>query len=212
MANIKKGDLVKIEFTARTAIDGTVIETTDEEIAKKNNIWSKDNKYGPKLIIAQSGFMLIGLEEALAELEVGQEKEFKINYEKAFGPRKKELVRVMSLKDFEKQKIKPTKGMLLNIENAFATVKSVNSGRVVVDFNHPLAGQDLIYKLKLVELITEPKEKCYALAKEFDAKIFTTSENGKIIVNVESIDKNKKNSFELALKISLQDLVEVKYK
>ena len=36
----------------------------------------------------------------------------------------------------------------MNIDNTTAIVKSVNSGRVTIDMNHPYAGQQIIYEIK----------------------------------------------------------------
>ena len=79
--------------------------------------------------------------------------------EKAFGLKYPNLVRVMSVKDFARQQIIPVAGSIVMLDNIAAKIKSVNSGRVVVDFNHPLAGEPVVYSLKVVEVIDAPEKK-----------------------------------------------------
>jgi len=53
--------------------------------------------------------------------------------------------------------------MEVEIRGERGTVISVGSGRVIVDFNHPLAGRDLVFKVKLVKVIKSDEEKVRAL-------------------------------------------------
>ncbi|RLG17951.1 hypothetical protein DRN67_04700, partial [Candidatus Micrarchaeota archaeon] len=54
-------------------------------------------------------------------------------------------------------------GMVLELDGKRAMVKSVNSGRVTVDLNHPLAGERLKYDLKLVGELKEPEKRAEEL-------------------------------------------------
>jgi len=54
-------------------------------------------------------------------------------------------------------------GMILTLDGAIARVKSVTSGRVVIDYNHPLAGEQVIYSIKVHEVITDDKKKIEAI-------------------------------------------------
>lgn len=210
---INKGDVLILELTGKTASTNSIFETTDEKIAKENGIWAENFKYGPKVVIAKSGMMIQGLEEALENLKIGQEKEIKISYTKAFGPRDQDLVRVTSLKEFEKANLKPVKGMVVTIDGFIATVKSINSGRVLLDFNHPLAGQDLIYKVKLLDVISDPEKKVFTLAKEFGAEIeILKNESSKPVLLIKHLEENKKVGCLAALKSSLGDWANIQFK
>jgi len=50
-------------------------------------------------------------------------------------------------------------GMRISAEGGEGKILTVNGGRVKVDFNHPLAGKDLIYEVEVTEIIEEPEEK-----------------------------------------------------
>jgi FKBP-type peptidyl-prolyl cis-trans isomerase 2 len=49
-------------------------------------------------------------------------------------------------------------------------VKSVTSGRVVVDFNHPLAGEQVVYSIKVHEIVTEDAARAEALLSSLGVK------------------------------------------
>ena len=163
MANVKKGDLVKLEYTGRMAKTGQIFDTTDEAIAKKAGIWESSSLYGPKHALFGSGAIIPGMEEAVLQAQLGKAEDFVIEPKKAFGERDTELVRLIPEKEFRKQDVQPVPGMILTLDGAIARVKSVTSGRVVIDYNHPLAGEQVIYSIKVHEVITDDKKKIEAI-------------------------------------------------
>jgi len=68
-------------------------------------------------------------------------------------------------------------GMQLNIDGVVGTIKTVSGGRTLVDFNHPLAGKELLYKVKVNKKIIDDKEKLIGYLKlslgikDFEAEI-----------------------------------------
>ena len=186
MPDISKGDLVRIAFTGRLASNNSVFETTDEATAKSGQIWSSTTSYGPRLVIFGTGNMISGLEENISSMQIGQKKNFHIPQDKAFGPRFKELVRIMPEKEFARHNVLPAANLVVTIDGLPAVVKSITSGRVMLDFNHPLAGEELEYELELLEIITEPKEKAGALAKTFGTEAKISEEGGKLKIEIPS--------------------------
>lgn len=71
----KEGDFVLIEYTGRIKETGNLIDTTNEELAKKANIYDNNKVYGPTLIVIGRGWVIKGLEEALKDMDVGEERE-----------------------------------------------------------------------------------------------------------------------------------------
>ncbi|MEM2137794.1 MAG: peptidylprolyl isomerase [Candidatus Anstonellaceae archaeon] len=163
MVTIKKGDLVRMEFTGRVAATGAIFETTDETLARKIGIYEEGAIYGPKLAIFGNGNILPGMEEAIVKSTLNNTEQFVISADKAFGEKLPHLVRMIPEKEFARQNIKPVPGMVVGLDRALAKVKSVTSGRVVVDFNHPLAGETVSYSIKVVEVIADDKKKLEAL-------------------------------------------------
>jgi FKBP-type peptidyl-prolyl cis-trans isomerase SlyD len=69
-------------------------------------------------------------------------------------------------------------GMQLNIDGVVGTVKIASGGRTLVDFNHPLAGKELSYKIKINKKITDDKEKLKGYLKlSLGTKDFETEIN-----------------------------------
>ncbi len=184
MVKAKKGDLVKIEFTGKVQKTGQIFDTTYESVAKSAGIYNESALYGPKLAVFGTRAILPGIEEAIIASELGKEEEFTMQPEKAFGKRQSELIRMVSEKEFMKQNFKPKAGMLLALDEAVAKVKSVTSGRVVVDFNHPLAGESVVYSLKVHEVISDDSKKIESILSSFGVK-------GKV--------EKKENSFSVLL-------------
>jgi FKBP-type peptidyl-prolyl cis-trans isomerase SlyD len=211
MAKPQPGDLVRITFTAVVDSDQSVFESTDERIARAAGIYSPNISYGPRLVIFGRGFMIPGLEEGISKLEPGQSAKIHIPAEFGFGPRLRDLVRVMSEKMLWKAGLQPKVGMLLNIDGVQARVISVSSGRVVVDFNHPLAGADLTYHLSLLEVINDPKEKVKALGEAFNTSLRIEQKDGKNIVWVpKSLEQSRARSLASQLSASLSNWAEIK--
>ena len=178
MVQAKKGDLVRIEYTGKLESNGSIFETTDGQLAKDIGIFQENGSYGSKLAAFGTNTIMIGLEEAILSSTLGKEEEFSISPEKAFGVKMPELVRMMSERDFASQQVRPVPGTILMLDGKLAKVKSASSGRVVVDFNHPLAGEQVRYSLKVNEVISEPEKKIRALLESLAVK-GEVSQNGK---------------------------------
>ncbi|MBS3069055.1 FKBP-type peptidyl-prolyl cis-trans isomerase [Candidatus Micrarchaeota archaeon] len=176
MVEIKPGDLIRIDYVLRRCSDNSIIDTTMEEVAKKAGIYSPQFPYAPKLVVFGMGRMVAGLEAQLPLLEIGVKKEVKITSENAFGEKKKDLMRVLVLGDFLRQNVQPRVGMGVSLDNKAGIIKSINSGRVVVDFNRPFAGEDLLYSITLLEVVSDQKKKLEAIlsAAKVEATVIQT--------------------------------------
>ena len=178
MVSVKKGDLMRLEYTGWVAATGQIFETTDESVARKAGIFSPSEIYGPKLALFGSGTMMRGVEEAVLECTLGKRESFLIPPEKGFGAKRRELVRLVPEKEFARENVRPVPGMLVNLDGAAARVKSVTSGRVAVDFNHPLAGDSLLYSLRVQEVISDDGKKIDAILSSLSLSA-EVSKNGR---------------------------------
>jgi FKBP-type peptidyl-prolyl cis-trans isomerase 2 len=102
----------------------------------------------------------------LLKAQAGKQQTVKIAPEHAFGNRNPELVRIIPESVFKEQKIQPVAGLIVNLDGRLARIQSASGGRVRVDFNHELAGQDVEYSFKIVEELTEPHKILVALATD----------------------------------------------
>ncbi len=180
----KDGDFLEVDYSAWDATTKELIATTDEKAAKEGNLYHKDHAYGPTLVILGSNSVIKGLDRELRSMDLNQMKKFTFSPQDAFGEHMDDLVRVMPLADFRARDIKPYPGMRVEIENMSATVKSVNSGRVVVDANHPYAGRDIVYEVRVVKSLTTPNDKIVALGGTYGVKPSSVSLNGKSVTLV----------------------------
>lgn len=157
--SVKNGDFLRLKYTGKVQETGEVFDTTDEKVAEEAGIKSENKIYGAIPIIVGAGHVLKGIEEALVDMKEGEEKSLEIPPEEAFGQRDPNLLQLIPMSEFRKQGIKPQVGMGITLENTTGIIRSVSGGRVRVDFNHELAGKNLLYDIKVEKIITDDQEK-----------------------------------------------------
>ncbi len=164
---MKEGSIVEIDYTGKAVLTGNIFESTNEKKEIAAGIFSKENQYKPMVVVVGEGHVLPGLENALKEMKQGEEKKVLVKPEGGWGERKTGNIAVVPLKQFKKEKMQPFPGLVVEINGRQGKIQSVNGGRVRIDFNHPLAGKDLEYELKIVREITAPKEQVEELYKKY---------------------------------------------
>ena len=157
MADAKK--IVRIDYKAYFADADRLYDTTNADAAKEAGIFDEKATYAPLPYIVGSKSLYEDLDTAIAGAEIGKEVEVTIPCEKAAGARNPKLIELHPIKEFYKNEINPYPGMPVSLGNKHGVVLSVGAGRVKVDFNSPLAGHDLMYKLTVVEEVTDAVEK-----------------------------------------------------
>ncbi len=153
-----KGDFLLVDYTLKDKDTGEVLDTTSREEAEKAGL-RRDVMYKPKLVILGAGWLIKGLEEALEGMKEGEEKELEIPPEKAYGERDPSKVRIVAARELSRRGITPRVGTRVEIDGQFAIIRQVGSGRVILDFNHPLAGRTLLGKVKIVKVVKDTAEK-----------------------------------------------------
>ena len=157
MADAKKS--VRFDYKAYFADADRLYDTTNADAAKEAGIFDEKATYAPLPYIVGSKSLYEDLDAAIAGAEIGKEIEVTIPCEKAAGARNPKLIELHPIKEFYKNEINPYPGMPVSLGNKHGVVLSVGAGRVKVDFNSPLAGHDLMYKLTVVEEVTDAVEK-----------------------------------------------------
>lgn len=160
---MNKGDFVRVDFTGRVAGTGEIFDLTQEDVARKEGIYNPKQKYQPIFIIIGARMAIPGVEKSLEAMQPGQVKEFVVPYREAYGPRNPKLIKIVPISNFFKQNIHPQPGMFAVIDNVQCRISAVSGGRVRVDFNNPLSGKDLQYRMKIVEHITRAEDKVRAM-------------------------------------------------
>jgi FKBP-type peptidyl-prolyl cis-trans isomerase 2 len=198
---MKDGDFVLINYVGRVAETNEIFDLTEEETAKKENVFNKNQTYRPVFVIIGAYMIIPGVEKHLKDMQPGQELTFIVKPEEAFGKRDIKLIKIFPLSKFLEQKIDPRPGDYVQINGIQAKISSVSGGRVRVDFNHPLAGKELKYTVKIVKKITDPNEKVKAILERYDIKANIQLKDGKLILKM----KQKPNP---AIEKLVKDLME----
>jgi len=141
MAEAKHGDHVKVHYTGKLADGSTFDSSADKD---------------PMEVTIGSNKTFIDIEQALVGMSPGESKTITIGSEKGFGARREDLIVDISTANIAPG-IKPEVGQRLEASRGpdtktVVTVVAVNESAVTVDANHPLAGEDLIFDLELVEI------------------------------------------------------------
>lgn len=141
MAKAASGNTVKVDYTGRL-VDGTVFDSSEGR--------------EPLEFTLGTGQVIAGFDQGVEGMEVGETKTITIPCDDAYGPRQADLVA-----EIEKCAVPPdmvlSVGDMLHLQQPdgraiAATVAEIKDGSVVLDANHPLAGQDLTFDVKLVEI------------------------------------------------------------
>lgn len=190
----KKGDFVELEYTGKVKETGQVFDTTDEKLAKEAGVFNERAEYKPIVICIGENHILKGIDEFLVGKDVGEHK-VDLPAELAFGKKNPEFIRMIPVNKFTEHKINPVPGLNVNVDGAVGVVKTVSGGRCIVDFNHPLASQEVSYELKVNKVVTDKQVQLDALVK--------------LILGVQAKVEVKEKKGTITLPAKLPDTVEV---
>ncbi|HYD03664.1 MAG TPA: FKBP-type peptidyl-prolyl cis-trans isomerase [Alphaproteobacteria bacterium] len=161
MSKVNKGDFVQIDYTAKIKDGDIVFDTTLESDAKKHGIHNPKVTYKPLVIKAGEGQLVKGLDAFIVDKTPGNYT-VELDADNAFGKKNAKLLRLVSVKEFHKNQINPMPGLEVDLDGNRGVVRTVNGGRVIVDFNHPLSSRDITYELQIKGVVEDPKLKVEA--------------------------------------------------
>ena len=169
--SIQKGNFIRVSYTGKN--NDRIFDTTDEEIAKANDIYNEKGKYGGDVIIVGEGHTVAGLDEDLIGKEAGYKGSVTIPPEKAFGQRNPELIESIPTTKFKER---PQVGIPVQVDGRAGIVIRVIGRMAQVDFNRFLAGQTVTYDYEIKEIIEDTESKIKGLfglyiGKELSIKI-----------------------------------------
>lgn len=161
MADAKK--VIRLNFKAYMAENDKLYDTNIEEAAKEADIFNEKMSYKPMAYIVGSSALFPVLDKAIAGAKVGEEFTVDVPCEQGAGVRNPKLMETHKMSEFRDMEYYPAPGMSVSIGNRSGTILKVGAGRVVVDFNNPLAGHDLKYVMTVTEEITDDAAKAAAI-------------------------------------------------
>ncbi len=163
MMPIQKSDFIIVDYTGKVKETGEVFDTTFEEIAKEKKLYKEGDLYEARLVVVGEGWVLKALDEALLNFKIKKKESVEIPPEKAFGNRDPEKVKLVPLRRLAARGITPKLGEQIEYDKRLATVRTMGSGRVQLDFNPPLAGKTLVYEVTVKKKLKTDAEKISAL-------------------------------------------------
>lgn len=137
----KKGDTVRVHYTGRLE-DGQIFDSSEGG--------------DPLEFQIGAGQVIEGFDEGVRDMKVGGKKTINIEADQAYGQRNDALLQTVSRASIELD-ADPQPGMQLIMQlpdgnQIPITVTAVTADSVTLDANHPLAGQNLIFDVELVEI------------------------------------------------------------
>ena len=160
---LQKGDFILINYTGKVKETNEVFDTTYEDVAKKERLHKEGEIHEPELVVVGEGWVLKALDDALTTMELNKPATVEIAPEKAFGQRDPEKIKRVPLKQLYAKEINPVIGARIEYQGKMASVRSIGAGRVLLDFNPPLAGKTLIYDATVTKKLDSSEEKIGAL-------------------------------------------------
>ncbi|MFB6147576.1 MAG: peptidylprolyl isomerase, partial [Candidatus Nanohaloarchaea archaeon] len=89
-----------VDYIGKT--DGEIFDLTLEDKAEEEGMKREDAEYQPIPVLVGEEYVIEGLDEALLDMDVGEEREVEIPSEKAYGKRDSDRVETYPEKEFEK--------------------------------------------------------------------------------------------------------------
>ena len=149
MAQAKEGDKVKVHYTGK--LEGGEVFDSSECAEQECGCDS-----GPLEFTIGEGEVIPGFEKAVVGMSEGEAKTFTIPVEDAYGKRNEEMVVAVERSQVPVD-LTPEVGMRLEVtqedgQEFPVVITNVTDTHVTLDANHPLAGRDLTFEIKLVEI------------------------------------------------------------
>lgn len=141
MSKAKANDTVKVHYTGKL-VNGQVFDSSVDR--------------DPLQFTVGGGQMIKGFDSAVDGMELKEKKTVTIPCAEAYGERNSELVQKVP-KAHLPEDMKPEVGQTLVASNESGQqtqviVREVEESEITIDANHPLAGEDLIFEIELVEI------------------------------------------------------------
>jgi FKBP-type peptidyl-prolyl cis-trans isomerase 2 len=141
MQKLKEGDYVTISYDGMLE-NGEIFESA-----------TADNPF--EFVVGEKS-VFPSFETGLIGMAPGETRTIKVGPEEAYGPHREELVQTLNRSAFG-EKIAPQPGMILGMtvekdgrnHQVPVMILAVNGEQVSVDYNHPLAGQELLYRITI---------------------------------------------------------------
>ncbi|NJD37083.1 MAG: peptidylprolyl isomerase [Geobacter sp.] len=164
MAQAQQGNTVRVHYTG-TLSDGSIFDSSESVEQESCGCSCSSSGCGtdtdcgsePLEFTIGSGNVIPGFEKAVLGLAVGESVTVTIPADEAYGQRHDQMVAVVERSELSGE-IEPIEGQQLEVVLQDGTsmpvlITEVTDSTVTLDANHPLAGQDLTFAIRLVEIV-----------------------------------------------------------
>jgi len=147
----QKGNLVKVDYVG-TLDDGQEFDNS--------------SKHGPIEFVVGNSQVIKGFDDAVVGMKIGEEKEFKIAKENAYGDVNPKMIQKLPMDKFPaeiKEKAKAGGFLMLSAPNGMqmpVKIVAMEDDGITLDMNHPLAGKNLTFKIKVLDIKEKAEEAC----------------------------------------------------
>ena len=133
---------------------GTKVTLHFALILEDGDVIDSNFETAPATFTVGDGNLLPGFESTLIGLENGDEREFTIPPEEAFGQHNPQNVQRVDRSNFDQQELEV--GAMFSFQNGDGELPGViiefEDEEILVDFNHPLAGKNIIFQVKIMDI------------------------------------------------------------
>lgn len=158
MAQAKTGDKVSVHYTG-TLEDGSIFDTSEGYVDECNEdgCGCSSSATEPLEFVIGEKKLIPKFEEAVIGLEPGQSVKITISADDSYGQRAEEMVATIDRSELP-EGVNPEPGQQMEVilqdgSPLPVLVTEVTDTTITLDGNHPLAGCDLTFDIRLVEIL-----------------------------------------------------------
>lgn len=146
LARVKNGSHVTLHYRLARGDDTDIVNTFSEK---------------PATLMLGAGQLSPGLEDILIGMKAGDHSTFRLGPDQAFGPRNPELLQRVSLATLRANSVAGedfAPGDLVEFNapgggRYAGMLKEVGETSALFDFNHPLAGQAVVFEVQIIGIL-----------------------------------------------------------
>lgn len=162
---LSTGEFVEVAYTARTVEDGQLVDTTDADVAADEGVDDGGREFKPRTIVLGEGHIFASVEDAIAGGDVGETGTVTVPAGEAFGEYDPDDVETISIEKIDEDDQYP--GANVHVDGRHGYIQTVIGGRARVDFNHPLAGEDVEYEYEILDVVEDRERQAAGLFEMF---------------------------------------------
>lgn len=151
---VKSGDTVQVDYTGKLE-NGTVFDTSREDVAKQEGIYVEGIEYTPLTFTVGSGQVIQGFDQGVVGMKVGEEKNLTIPPEEAYGEYDEARILAIPIEELNvtnRSELPEAGQTITDMYGRSFKVTAVNDTHITIDTNHELSGKTLIFNIKLVSI------------------------------------------------------------